>query len=216
MILRSFFLVLMLGLSGFAHAQQYRWVDEKGRVQFTDTPPPAGAKDVRKEEALPPAGGSAEAVPFAVARALKDFPVTLYSSPPCKEVCGQIRSLLNRRGIPFAEVQVWDEASHAKLKAVAGNSDEVPVLTVGRSVQKGFNAEALNTLLDTAGYPRAGSVPARSQGAPPPPDGIAAAAKPAAKPVSSEPPPKAGPYDPSGLQGTPQKPGPYGVPGNLK
>jgi hypothetical protein len=216
MILRAFFLVLMLGVIGAAQAQQYRWVDEKGHVQFTDTPPPAGAKDVRKENTPPPGGGSAGAVPFAVARAQKDFPVTLYSSPPCKEVCGQIRSLLNKRGIPFTEVQVWDETSHNRLKAVAGNSDEVPVVTVGREVQKGFNAEALNTLLDTAGYPRAGSVPARSQGTPPPPDGVAADAKPATKPASNEPAPRAGPYDPSGLQGTPQKPGPYGVPGDIK
>jgi hypothetical protein len=72
-------------------------------------------------------------------------------------------------------------------------------------------------LLDTAGYPPAGSVPARSQSVPPPPEGYASAdAKPETKPASNEPAPKAGPYDPSGLQGTPRKPGPYGVPGETK
>ena len=47
---RSRAVVLMLLLAAAqAHAQQYRWVDEKGRVQYTDTPPPATAKDVQKK-----------------------------------------------------------------------------------------------------------------------------------------------------------------------
>ena len=49
MISRAFLLVL-LTLAGLAHAQQYRWVDKNGRVQYTDTPPPASAKDVRKTD----------------------------------------------------------------------------------------------------------------------------------------------------------------------
>ena len=35
--------LLLLLAAAQAHAQQYRWVDEKGRVQYTDTPPPATA-----------------------------------------------------------------------------------------------------------------------------------------------------------------------------
>jgi len=34
-----------------ASGQAYRWVDKDGKVQFTDAPPPPGAKDVRKSSA---------------------------------------------------------------------------------------------------------------------------------------------------------------------
>ena len=50
MILRAFLLVVLAAaaaVSGLAQAQQYRWVDQNGKSQFSDTPPP-GAKDVRK------------------------------------------------------------------------------------------------------------------------------------------------------------------------
>ena len=220
MIRRAFFLLLAL-TSAAAIAQPYRWVDEKGRVQFTDTPPPAGAKQVRRETQpapVTPAPAAEGAVPFSVARAQRDFPVTLYSSPICTTPCASARALFNKRGIPFSEVVVWDEASHEKLKGIAGSSEEVPVITVGRSVQKGFQAEAYDALLDSAGYPAAGSVPARTQAAPPPPAGYtppegAQAAKPIEQPAPAG---KPGPYDTSGLQGKPERPGRYGLPGDAK
>ncbi len=209
--------------TGLALAQPYRWVDEKGRVQFTDTPPPASAKNVRKESAPAPAAAPAQPVSFDVARVQKDFPVTLYTSPPCKEACNEARSALNRRGVPFTEVQVWDVATFEKLRAVAGSADEVPVLTVGRTVQKGYDPMAVDSLLDSAGYPKAGAVPARSQAAPTVPEGYvdpATREKPAAKPVPAPalaaPAPKGGRYDSSGLEGNPPKPGRYGIPGESK
>jgi hypothetical protein len=62
---RTFF-VLLLGFSVAALAQQYKWVDEKGRTQYGDTPPP-GAKATRLR---PPPPGSAPA-PAAGAPAAK-------------------------------------------------------------------------------------------------------------------------------------------------
>ena len=53
MIFRAFLLVSLTAaaaVSGQALAQQYRWVDDKGRVQFGDVVPP-GAKQVRKTTA---------------------------------------------------------------------------------------------------------------------------------------------------------------------
>ncbi|HEY8068680.1 MAG TPA: glutaredoxin family protein [Burkholderiales bacterium] len=212
MISRAFLLVL-LTLAGLAHAQQYRWVDKNGRIQYTDTPPPASAKDVRKTDSAAGAAAkpSGAPLPFELARLQQDFPVTLYTAPACKEGCDRARALLNKRGIPFKEVSVFENDTNEELKRVSGGTD-VPTMLVGRSVERGFEQGAFDALLDSAGYPRAGVFPARSQKAPDAPDG-----KPAAQAekveASSQ---KAGPYDPSGLQGTPQKPGPYGVPGDTK
>jgi len=168
MILRTLLLVLLAG-AGLAHAQQYRWVDKDGVVQYTDTLPPPGAKDVQK---LKPrsANVAQPQTPFALANVQKDFPVTLYTSPNCKEPCSAAREALNKRGVPFKEVQVWDPDTNKQLEKVAGSSG-VPTLVVGRTVQKGYEQGAYDILLDSAGYPRAGILPVGTQGVPAPPEG---------------------------------------------
>ena len=202
MMQARFFLVLLLGFTAGAAAQQlYRWTDDKGRVHVTDTLPPVSARDVQKAGTSSAGAAASAALPFEVAQAQKDFPVTLYTSPPCKDPCDRARGILNRRGIPFSEVIVWDEDSHEKLKKLTGSSDEVPVITVGRSVQKGYDADAYDALLDSARYPKTGSLPARTQAAPALPEGYVgpggsttAKAEPV-KPEAEEQAP-AGPYSP--------------------
>jgi len=152
-----------------AAQQLYRWTDEKGAVHITDTPPPPSAKSVQKPKATAAAPASTQE-PFALTQVMKEFPVTLYTAPSCKEPCDQARGALNRRGVPFKEIQVWEEDTSAELKKLTGGSNDVPVLLVGRSVQKGFQQDAFDALLDSARYPRAGLLPARSQGAPKPPE----------------------------------------------
>jgi len=235
MILRAFLLVMIAAAaSGAAQAQQYRWVDQNGKTQFSDAPPPPGAKDVRRTNITTAKPAPAQQ-PFEVARLQKDFPVTLYTSPPCKEGCELARGALNKRGVPFKEVQVFDPDTNEELKRVSG-ALEVPTLLVGRSVQRGFEQGAFDALLDSAGYPKAGILPPLTQAAPSPPEGYVPAAgrdagQSAAQPVTPDVQPKAGPYDssgltgpapkqvqydPSGLTGPPPKPGPYGVPAETK
>ena len=144
--------VLALLVVGAAHAQQlYRWTDENGRTHITDTPPPASAKNVQKKSAVGSGAEGGAPVPFELAAAMKDFPVVLYTAPACKQVCSDARALLNKRGVPFKEVMVWDQDSGAELTSVAG-SVFIPTLLVGRSVQKGYIAEAYDALLDSARY----------------------------------------------------------------
>jgi glutaredoxin len=189
----------LLAAAFAASAQQlYRWTDEKGRVHITDTPPPPSAKSVQKKD---PKGGVVESpqTPFEVSRAMRDFPVTLYTSPSCAAPCQTAREALNRRAVPFKEVQVWDEETNALLKRVSG-ANEVPTLTVGSSVHRGYEQETYDALLDSAGYPKAGTLPPRAQAAPKPPEGYVppeAREKPTAEPAKPEPPPAPlGPYAP--------------------
>jgi len=177
-------------IAGAAAAQQiYRWTDENGAVHVTDTPPPTSAKNVKKEQATGGGGAPAESVPFEVSLAARNFPVKLYTSSNCQDPCSMARNALNKRGVPFTEVSVRDEATNTELKNVVGSS-EVPALVVGRTVQKGFEQSAYDSLLDSAGYPKAGAVPPRSQGAP---SAKAPPAGPKAEPVPPEP---LGPYSP--------------------
>lgn len=202
MLRRFTFGVVIAALAGIAAAQQlYRWTDENGRTHITDTPPPPGARDVRRINPGPGSAAPAKPgaqVPFVLARAMKEYPVTLYTSPNCAEPCVAARKLLNERGVPFSEVQVWEEDGNAELKKLSGNT-QVPTLKVGSSVQSGYEPTAYTSLLDTAGYPGAGVLPAGSQSAPGRPDGYVPPEerdKPKAEPAKPEPVAPQGPYSP--------------------
>ena len=171
-----------------ASAQLYRWVDKDGKVHYTDTPPPTSAG---KSAQLRSGGGNVadtSALPYATQQAVRNYPVTIYTHETCKELCADARKLLQSRGVPFREVAVADEKSREELKKVSGG-DEVPVMTAGKIVTKGFGAESWHGALDAAGYPRFGPpLAAQAQkGAP------AAKAQPA-DPAADQ--PKLGPYAP--------------------
>jgi glutaredoxin len=176
--------VLLVVAIAAAAQQLYRWTDEKGRVHITDTPPPPSAKDVQKKKAAAaPATGKSEQPSYDLSLAMKEYPVVLYTSPLCKEPCASARDALNKRGVPFREVQVWDIPSNELLKRVSG-SNQVPTLVVGSSVQQGYEQGAYDALLDSARYPKAGAVAPRAQAAPPPPEGYTPSD---AEPIKAEP-----------------------------
>jgi glutaredoxin len=207
MLTRFLAATALAALAAAAAAQQmYRWIDENGRTHITDTPPPPGATIVRTTK---PGAGSAAApdkdkekpnaqVPFSLARAMKEYPVTLYTSPNCTDPCRAARTLLNKRGVPFKEVQVWEDEGNAELKNLSGNT-QVPTLKVGASVQSGYEPTAYTSLLDTAGYPREGILPQGTAAAPGRPEGYVPPEerdKPKAEPVKPEADAASGPYAP--------------------
>jgi glutaredoxin len=168
---RLFAISLLIFAAGAAHAELYRWTDEKGGVHVTDTPPPASARSVERQKPLANVVPGTQP-PYELAVAMKDFPVVLYTSPNCSEGCERARSALNARGVPFREVQVWDAQTNEAMKKATG-ANLAPTLTVGRSVHQGFDQGAYDALLDSARYPKAGTVPRRNQGAPQLPEGYA-------------------------------------------
>ena len=95
--------------------------------------------------------------------------------------------------------QVWEEEGNAELQKLSGNT-RVPTIQVGSSVFSGFERSSYDSLLDSAGYPRAGVLPSRSQAAPGRPEGYVPPEEreiPKAEPVKPEPKPEpGGPYAP--------------------
>jgi len=164
-------IALCLALTpGAASAQQlYRWTDASGRVHVTDTPPPPGAREVEKKS-FKGSVVETDQLPFELSKAMKNAPATLYTSPSCKDPCAQARAALNRRGVPFKEIVVWNPETNALLQRVSGAA-AVPTLTVGSTVQKGFEQGAFDSALDIAGYPKTGQMPPRNQAAPSAPTG---------------------------------------------
>ena len=88
-------LSLAIALPLAADAQQvYRWVDAEGRVQYSDQPPPPGAKNVQEKNV----GGSSiqnNELSLVAQDAQKKNPVTVYVSE-CGESCDAARAYLNK------------------------------------------------------------------------------------------------------------------------
>jgi len=153
--MRRFSLALLcLLLSGIVAAQQpmYRYIDKGGRVVYTDTPPPPDARNVQQKKL----GGNyieTSEPPYALQIAQQRNPVTLYSGN-CGPLCDSSRALLNRRGVPYREIDPSQPGEAAKLKQLTGDM-QVPVLIVGGAhVLKGFEEERWQGALDQAGYPK--------------------------------------------------------------
>jgi glutaredoxin len=173
-------LVLLLGylaiMSLDAQAGElYRWVDSKGVVHYSDVPP----SKLEQAETKKFSGdtGSDESLPYETRRAQETFPVTLYVGLGCGDTCDQARSLLSKRGIPFTEKTLKTKEDVEAFKKLSG-IEGIPVLAVGKTYLRGFQAEQWHSELDIAGYPK--TAPYRAPAKPSTPD--AASAVPPANP----------------------------------
>jgi glutaredoxin len=188
----------LLCCAALAHAQLYKSVGPDGRVTYSDTPP-AAAKQVETRP-LPSGSAAAAPLPYALAQVAKAQPVTLYTTNNCAP-CDAARSLLVARGVPYAEKTVTSNDDIAALRSAGGDA-QLPLLTIGRSREKGFEEGAWHTALSAAGYPLASQLPAgwrnpapqsaAPRSAPKTADKPPAAAAPAGPTSASEAPPATG------------------------
>lgn len=146
-----FFATLLTALPATA-AEMYRWVDEKGVVNYTPFPPPATVKKVETRQI---GGGTAQpaAPSYSLQQAVKNFPVTLFAND-CGELCTGARAHLRKRGIPYTEKNPADPKETEEFKKQSGGGMEMPLLVVGAlKTIKGYVAADWDAALDQAGYP---------------------------------------------------------------
>jgi hypothetical protein len=142
---------------GTAQAQ-YKWVDADGRTVYGDSPP-REARNVQRIDARGASGDadSLAALPYESRRAAQQFPVLLYTSAECAP-CDSGRELLRARGIPYSERTVSSKEDLEAMEKL-GFGNRLPVMTVGRQVQREFETNTWHAALDAAGYPRATQLP---------------------------------------------------------
>ncbi|OGA47371.1 MAG: hypothetical protein A3G24_11860 [Betaproteobacteria bacterium RIFCSPLOWO2_12_FULL_62_13] len=140
-------------------AQLYRWVDEKGNVEWRDTPPPATAKKV-EQRTIGVSTIETSDLPYSVQQAVKNFPVTLWVTN-CGDACDKARSHLNRRGVPYTEND--PQSDLAGFKKASGGDLQVPLLFVGSNRLKGYLESDWEAALDVAGYPKTALGPIKPQ-----------------------------------------------------
>jgi glutaredoxin len=138
-------------------AEMYRWVDEAGRVHYSDTlPPPEARSRERRRLGDKPTPST---LPYALREAMRQFPVTVYTAEGCGTGCKQALTYLSRRGVPFTEKDARSAENAEVVMSHAGGKVEVPLLIVGRTALRGYEESAWAATLDAAGYPRSNALP---------------------------------------------------------
>ena len=144
-----------------AHAL-YKVVGPDGKITYTDRPAVSPDNKVQSVNS----NGSVSndvALPFELRQAAQRYPVTLYTTKDCPP-CDLGRASLRQRGIPHAEKSISTKEDGDALQSITGGRD-LPVLTVGSQVLRGFQREDWNSSLDAASYPKESKLPANfSQG----------------------------------------------------
>jgi glutaredoxin len=143
---------LVLAVAGGAHAGKlYKWVDKDGNVSYHDRPPPNGG-DYRVEERSLRGVGAIEK-PGELEAIVEKNPVVLYAIPVCGG-CDQARAYLQKRQVPFKEINLETDAkTQQEIKKKLG-SLSAPTITVGEKIMKGYVESLLEGELDSAGYPK--------------------------------------------------------------
>ncbi len=171
--------ILMLACTMSAQAQVYKWVGPDGKIQYGDTPPPSTAMQVAPQPVdAPSSASSGPALPYEVAEAARKNPVTFYTSANCAP-CDSARTMLNSRGVPFAEKTVSTDEDVDHLREVSGES-QVPVLMIGARKHLGYSSAQWEAALTAAGYPTSNKLPGSYRN---PPAQAAAPRKPVPEPV---------------------------------
>ena len=138
-------------------AQLYRWVDEKGNVEWRDTPPPATAKKVEQRTVNASTIPTSD-LPFSLQRAVKNFPVTLWATD-CGDLCDRARAHLARRGVPYTDKD--PQGDFEAFRKASGGGAEVPLLVIASTRLKGYLESEWDAALDLAGYPKTALVPVK-------------------------------------------------------
>jgi glutaredoxin len=126
----------------------YRWVDDRGRVQYADKPPP-GVKAKAVENRINSYSGAITVSGSASAGATRPE-IKMYSTEWCA-YCKKARDYLGRNRIRYTELDVEkSEGARAQYQQLGGRG--VPVILVGTQRMNGFSEEHFARMLKAAGY----------------------------------------------------------------
>ena len=147
-------LSLCLALPSALLAQTtYRWVDQEGKVNYSDQPPPPSVKSAEEKKLGRPNAISTSGPDYSTQVAAQGSPVTLYSSSDCVVECRLARDFLRQNGIPYSEKPLKTTEDAAAYRNATGSADLlVPTLLVGTAAHKGYEDGAWRKLLGAAGY----------------------------------------------------------------
>ena len=140
----AFAVTLIAGLSGAAIL--YRWVDDRGVVHVSESPP-EGKMDAAQAIAVEDADKGAKAGPPAENKVFRVRPaeVTIYTTPTCPW-CHKAKAWFRDKRIRYHEVDVTSDRKGLDEMVKISGQTGVPVIVVGEEVIVGFDQKRLNEI----------------------------------------------------------------------
>ncbi len=122
----------------------FKWIDENGKVHFTDSPP--RERKVEKIEVRINSYTSSEIVPFEASFTpdTRRGKVVMYSTTWCG-YCKKARRYFKAKGIPFVEYDT-ETTSKGREDYKALNGTGVPIILVGKKRMNGFSPSGFEAL----------------------------------------------------------------------
>ncbi len=143
---------MLLATAGLAVADMYKWVDETGKIHYTDSPPPgkkAQKLDLKINSIAGPPVVSAFKDGAAGTSNRTAAKVKVYGAAWCG-YCKRAKAYLQARGTPFEDIDVERSVQGKSEFRVLGGRG-VPVILVGDQRMDGYRQEALEGMLKHAG-----------------------------------------------------------------
>jgi glutaredoxin len=142
-----------------AHGEIYKWVDENGKVHFSDEKPEKVETEQIDIQINSFEGMDVSDSDFLEARELearerqktevrKRPKVVMYSATWCG-YCRKARNYFNQQGIPFREYDI-ENSSKGRRDYARLNGTGVPIIFVGKKRIQGFRAGRFQTIYNAA------------------------------------------------------------------
>ena len=160
------FFVLILA-SPTSSVEIYKWVDDKGVVHFSDTPPPdrpealeeqeASPSDSNPQDNSPPASESQNAAlepdffdileqPAEAPEALERPSVEIYTTSWCA-YCAKAKQFFRSKGIEFAVYDIEKDENAARRMMAMTSKRAVPFVVINGHGIQGYSEEAYQAAL---------------------------------------------------------------------
>jgi len=151
-------IIALLGLPALSGgsliaSEIYKWIDEQGRVQFSDKAPEKSLAVEAETITIKPIANSIESPDVSVSdflqnaqlsrdqarkdKASRDRPVVMYSTVWCG-VCKRARQYFLANNIPFSEYDI-EKTERGRKDYARLNGNGIPIILVGNKRMNGFS-----------------------------------------------------------------------------
>jgi glutaredoxin len=144
-----FLILLFFCLCNTATADYYKWVDENGNTQISDTPPPENksAKDVEVHKAPAPEEPANLQNENDSAKNKPKLPsIILFTKNDCND-CDKARDFLQSKKLAFTEYNMDTDKNAVAKRKELDSGDDVPFAVINKSHVFGFSESVYNKVL---------------------------------------------------------------------
>lgn len=132
-------ILLSVFLIGLAEAEIFRWMDENGKVHFSDKPPKTHSAESIKLKI-----NTYTAVSYDTSNVDVGKKVIMYSAKWCG-VCKKASTYFKQKGIKYTEYDI-DRSSIGKSQFKKLGGKGVPIILVGKHRMNGFSVAGFEKL----------------------------------------------------------------------